>query len=74
MNAPGVMQTKVNFCGVNGDIAVLCADYQLHHAGKLVFEGSAVEVARRQPDGTWPYIIDHPNGASLPSAWTTKSD
>ncbi len=74
MNAPGIMETKVNFCGVNGDIAVLRADYQLHHEGKLVFAGSALEVARRQPGGTWLYDIDHPAGASLPSAWGDKTN
>ena len=25
--------------------------------------GSNVEVARRQPDGRWLYVIDHPFGA-----------
>ena len=67
--APGVMETKVNFSAVNGDIAVLRADYRIVHEGQIVIAGSAVEVARRQPDGRWLYIIDNATGASAPSAW-----
>ncbi len=26
--------------------------------------GSTAEVARRQPDGTWKYVFDHPFGAA----------
>lgn len=27
--------------------------------------GKNVEVVRRQPDGTWRFVIDHPNGAEV---------
>ena len=26
-------------------------------------EHSSVEIVRREPDGAWPYVIDHPFGA-----------
>jgi hypothetical protein len=26
-------------------------------------EGESAEVARRQPDGRWLYVVDHPMGA-----------
>ena len=71
--ASGVMETKVNFCAVNGDIAVLRADYQICHEGEVIIAGSAVEVARRQPDGRWLYIIDNATGASAPSAWESEA-
>ncbi len=36
--------------------------------------GSAIEVARRQPDGRWLFIIDHAAGASVPSVWDAETD
>jgi ketosteroid isomerase-like protein len=27
-------------------------------------QGASAEVIRRQPDGTWRYVIDHPFGAA----------
>jgi len=38
---------------VNGDLAVTST--------RLVGGGATAEVARRQPDGTWLWIIDQPN-------------
>ncbi len=29
----------------------------------LEIKGSGVEVMERQPDGSWLYVLDHPNGA-----------
>jgi ketosteroid isomerase-like protein len=72
-NVPGVIETKVNFFGVNGDIALVRADYRFRHEGKITVTGSAIEVARRQPDGRWLFIIDHATGASIPSAWKDES-
>ncbi|WP_213775278.1 nuclear transport factor 2 family protein [Bradyrhizobium sp. dw_78] len=72
-NVPGAIETKVNFVGVNGDIALVRADYRFRHEGKITLTGSAIEVARRQPDGNWLFIIDHATGASVPSAWEAES-
>jgi ketosteroid isomerase-like protein len=72
-NVPGVIETKVNFVGVNGDIALVRADYRFRHEGKITLTGSAIEVARRQLDGSWLFIIDHAAGASVPSAWDDES-
>jgi uncharacterized protein (TIGR02246 family) len=50
-----------------GDIALLSNDWQLVGAG-VEFSSRTSEVARRQADGTWKYVIDHPyGGADLPS-------
>lgn len=70
--ASGTIQSRLNFCEVCGDIAVTRADYRLVHDGKILAEGSAIEVLRRQPDGTWLFIIDHPLGASLPPVWAAR--
>jgi ketosteroid isomerase-like protein len=72
VNVPGVIETKVNFVGVHGDIALVRADYRFRHEDKTTLTGSAIEVARRQPDGRWLFIIDHAAGASAPSVWENE--
>jgi ketosteroid isomerase-like protein len=50
-----------------GDVALLSADWRIETRGPdgapLVVAGRSAEVARRQPDGRWLYIADHPFGA-----------
>lgn len=50
----------------SGDLALLCADWRLTGTGPdgqpIQMAGTSVEVARRQPDGTWLYVIDDPYG------------
>ncbi|WP_280813977.1 hypothetical protein [Variovorax sp. TBS-050B] len=42
-----------------GDIALLKAEWTIEDdAGAVRARGSSVEVARRQPDGGWRYVID----------------
>jgi uncharacterized protein (TIGR02246 family) len=49
-----------------GDVAVLYTDFQLttvEASGKAVeVNQNAIEVLRRQPDGTWRLIVGDPNG------------
>jgi ketosteroid isomerase-like protein len=47
--APGAQQPTLR----NGDLALTST--------RLASGGATVEVARRQPDGTWRWIIDNPN-------------
>jgi ketosteroid isomerase-like protein len=47
--APGQQQPTLR----NGDLALTSV--------RLVDGGVTVEVARRQPDGTWLWVIDHPS-------------
>ncbi len=70
---PGEIRSRVNYSEVNGDIAVTRADYRIVNEGKVVAEGSAIEVLRRQADGRWLFVIDNPVGASAPSAWANES-
>ena len=50
-----------------GDIALLRANWRLTFTGPdgkaIEMSHSSMEVLRRQPDGTWRYVIDHPFGA-----------
>jgi uncharacterized protein (TIGR02246 family) len=50
-----------------GDTAVLSGQWKLTGRGAdgmaVVLTGKSVEVLRRQPDGTWLFVLDHPFGA-----------
>jgi len=63
----GTMTSRNVYCLIHGDIALLRADWHIEDdAGHRIAAGSSAEVCRRQPDGTWRYLIDHAVGASLP--------
>jgi uncharacterized protein (TIGR02246 family) len=60
------LQTRFALC--MGDIALLRSDWEItgtDPSGRPVEPSrhSSTEVVRRQPDGTWRYVIDHPFGA-----------
>jgi ketosteroid isomerase-like protein len=48
------------------DTALLVADWGFHGTAAdgcdVSTSGSSIEVARRQPDGSWRYLIDLPYG------------
>ena len=67
LQMPGTMTSKNNFCVVQGDLALLRADWEIvDDTGTIVVSGSSAELARRQSDGRWLYVIDHAAGAGLP--------
>ena len=49
-----------------GDTALLVADWRFHgtaaDGSDVATSGTSIEVARRQPDGNWRYLIDLPSG------------
>jgi len=49
-----------------GDIALTTSKWVLEGTGPdgkpMKMEGQSAEVARRQPDGTWLFVIDNPYG------------
>jgi len=51
-----------------GDIALMSSSFHMtlgpQGDNDSGFEGSSMEVARRQPDGRWLYVIDDPASAS----------
>ena len=55
------------FAHQNGDLALLRSRWRLRAAGPdgqpVEMSGSSTEVIRRQPDGAWRQVIDHPFGA-----------
>jgi len=57
------MNVKQVFSG-GDDVAVLYNDWQLTatdpEGKRIEISGHAIEVVRRQPDGTWRFVIDDP--------------
>ena len=51
----------------SGDIALLSNEWTLELEGNPVASAVTAEVARRQDDGTWRYVIDNPFAAGAPS-------
>lgn len=58
----GSMTVSTRHAVRNGDLALLRNDYKVTFDGGA-FGGSTAEIARRQSDGTWRYVIDMPGGA-----------
>lgn len=50
-----------------GDIALLSNEWTFEGEG-YSFSAASAEVARRQPDGSWLYLIDNPQGGGTPGA------
>jgi ketosteroid isomerase-like protein len=63
----GKMVLDTTYCIQAGDVALLRGKWRLTGTGpdgeSVALEGESAEVARRQPDGRWLYIVDHPLGA-----------
>lgn len=64
----GGKMTAVNKYTIDlGDIALLRAEWKIDTKDEkgedLAINGSSSEIVRKQKDGVWLYIIDHPFGA-----------
>jgi len=67
LDLEGAMTSRNNFCITANDLALLRADWMIVDAkGREIAQGSSVEIARRQQDGSWRTVIDHAIGASIP--------
>ena len=53
------LETRLVVESREGLLAVLHAKWTLHTAGSMA-QGISTEVVRRQPDGTWLFVIDEP--------------
>lgn len=63
----GHMRSENQYALVHDDIALLRAKVHLAgtgpDGGRIEINNHTAEVIRRQPDGSWLYILDHPYGA-----------
>lgn len=58
----GRMTSTNRYAIVHEDIALVRADWVIDlEDGGAPIHGSTSEVLRRQPDGSWRYVIDHPH-------------
>ena len=59
----GNIQMTTRYAVTVGDTALLSNHWHFTGAG-MEFSSRTAEVARRQADGTWKYVIDHPYAAA----------
>jgi ketosteroid isomerase-like protein len=55
----GQMTLRSRYAIEAGDLAILSNEWTLT-AGDQSLSAVTAEVARRQPDGGWLYVVDHP--------------
>ncbi|WP_088894363.1 YybH family protein [Leptolyngbya ohadii] len=64
----GKMQSRTLYCTHLADIALLRTAWTISGTGSngcsVEFHGDAIEVIRRQLNGSWRYAIDHISGAA----------
>jgi uncharacterized protein (TIGR02246 family) len=59
----GSMTSRNRYAIPNGELALVGADWEVvFDDGREPVCGGSAEVVRRQPDGTWRYVLDHPTG------------
>jgi len=57
----GSMTSQNRYAIPNGDLALVGADWEIEFTdGRERIVGRSAEVVRRQPDGCWRYVLDHP--------------
>ena len=66
----GHITLRSRFAIAAGDLAVLSNEWTFEVGGEQISSVTA-EVARRQPDGRWLYVIDHPYVGSEPDELAT---
>jgi ketosteroid isomerase-like protein len=57
----GSMTSQNRYAIPNGNLALVGADWAIDFTdGRERITGRSAEVVRRQPDGSWRYVLDHP--------------
>jgi len=58
----GRMEARNRYCLQVGDVALLQGEWRFSSPGAQL-TGVSAEIVRRQPDGSWRYVVDHPFGS-----------
>lgn len=59
----GQLTMTTRYAVESGDLALLSNDWTFTLGGSTIASAITAELARRQPDGSWRYLIDNPYGA-----------
>jgi ketosteroid isomerase-like protein len=65
IDSGATLEFKAQVAFETGNLALVQNGWRLTTVGGDEVEGTTVEVARKQPDGRWKYVIDSPDGAAL---------
>jgi uncharacterized protein (TIGR02246 family) len=58
----GRMDSRNRYCLQVGELALLQGEWRFS-SPDAELAGISAEVVRRQPDGSWRYVVDHPFGS-----------
>lgn len=65
LSVKGKIRIESRFCAQTGDLALSSSQWTLRGTGPdgsaVEMKGTTAEVMRRQSDGRWLYVIDHPS-------------
>jgi uncharacterized protein (TIGR02246 family) len=59
----GRMESRNRYCLQVGDVALLQGEWRFSSSEGVRMAGVSAEIVRRQPDGSWRYVVDHPFGS-----------
>ena len=64
--AVGRMAAQTRYCITSGDVALASAAWRIEGTGAdgqpVDLRGTSADLLRRQPDGRWLLVVDHPQG------------
>ena len=66
--AMGTMAAETRYCITSGDVALASAAWRINGAGPagepVDLQGTSADLLRRQADGRWLIVVDHPFGGT----------
>jgi len=65
LNLGGTITIEAAAAYEMGDIALTHSKWKLDVPGADAMTGTTAEIVRRQPDGSWKYVVDNPWGGAV---------
>jgi uncharacterized protein (TIGR02246 family) len=76
--AVGKMAAETRYCVPSGDVALASASWQIKGSSQdgepIEVQGTSADLLRRQRDGRWLLVVDHPWGSSAPRSQVPDGD